>query len=347
MTERESDRFCGWTFVFNKKRNSMPIVQNSTYNPSYLFKSKHLNTLYPALFRTSKGVDFQRIRYELPENDFFDADWSLQTAEPTTHRLLICIHGLEGNARRPYMVGMMRRFNKEGIDAVGLNLRGCSGEPNRLLAGYHSGHTADLDFLINTILRDKKYTDITLLGFSVGGNIALKYGGEKSDLMSPTIKRIIAFSVPCDLKNCSMELEKPNNWFYQWQFLVTLKQKARIQNARFPNQFDLDKVLTAKYFRQFDDYYTAPVNGFRDAEDYWAQASSAPHLSNIKVPSLLITALDDSFLADTCYPTDFAASSALFHLETPKYGGHLGFMSPDTEGVLWSEKRAIEFYQQT
>jgi uncharacterized protein len=325
----------------------MPVIQNSNYKPSYFFKNNHFNTLYPALFRSSKGIDFQRVRYELPEGDFFDADWSFQDKNPETKSLAICIHGLEGNARRPYMVGMMRRFNKEGIDAVGLNLRGCSGEPNRLLAGYHSGHTADLDFLIKTIINENKYTDITLIGFSVGGNIALKYGGEKGDLIPTPIKRIIAFSVPCDLKSCSLEFEKPTNWFYQWQFLFTLKQKARIQNERFPNQFNLDKVLTAKYFRQFDDYYTAIINGFKDAEDYWAKASSKPYLPNIKIPSLLITALDDSFLADNCYPIDFAASSDLFHLEMPKFGGHLGFMSPDREGVLWTENRAFEFYKKT
>jgi uncharacterized protein len=325
----------------------MPIIHNSTYKPSRLFQNHHLNTFYPALFRTAKGLDYQRIRYELPENDFFDADWSLQTKEPTTQRLVICIHGLEGNARRPYMVGMMKRFNREGFDAVGLNLRGCSGEPNRLLAGYHSGHTADLRYLISQIIKENKYTDITLVGFSVGGNIALKYGGEEGDLLSPLIRRIIAFSVPCDLKSCSLEFEKPANRFYQWQFLVTLKQKARIQNTRFPNSFQLDKVLTAKYFRQFDDYYTAPINGFKDAEDYWAKASCQGHLPNIKIPSLLVSAVDDSFLAETCYPRGFAASSTLFHLETPRFGGHLGFMSPDTEGVFWTENRAFEFYKTT
>ena len=325
----------------------MPLIQNSTYTPTYFFKNHHFNTLYPALFRAPKGIDFQRIRYEIPEGDFFDADWSFQSVKPTSDHLIICIHGLEGNARRPYMVGMMREFNKNGVDAVGLNLRGCSGEPNRLLEGYHSGHTADLDFLINTILQEKKYTDITLLGFSVGGNIALKYGGEKGDLIDKSIRRIIAFSVPCDLKSCSLELEKPQNRFYQWQFLVTLKQKARIQNTRFPNRIDMNKVLTAKYFRQFDDYYTAFINGFKDAEDYWAKASCQLLLPNIKIPSLLVSAVDDCFLADTCYPTDFAASSTIFHLEMPKYGGHLGFMSPNTEGVLWTEKRAIEFYKET
>jgi uncharacterized protein len=321
----------------------MPLIENSTYAPSYFFKNHHVNTLYPALFRKVKNIDCQRIRYELTDGDFFDADWSFQKKIPTTDRLMICIHGLEGNALRPYMLGMMRQFNQEGLDAVGLNLRGCSGEPNRFLKGYHSGHTDDLDYLINLVIKENKYTDITLVGFSVGGNIALKYGGEKGELLPKSIRRIIAFSVPCDLKNCSMELEKPENWFYQWQFLVTLKQKAKIQNARFPNKINMDKILSAKYFRQFDDYYTAPINGFEDAEDYWQHASCQSHLPNIKVPSLLVSALDDCFLADTCYPFEFAASSDLFHFETPKFGGHLGFMSPDTEGVLWTERRAIQF----
>ena len=325
----------------------MPFINQSDYKPPFLFKNHHLNTLYPALFRSAKRLDYQRIRYELPENDFFDADWSFQTKDATTKRLVICIHGLEGNARRPYMVGMMRRFNQEGVDAVGLNLRGCSGELNRLLEAYHSGHTADLSHLIQTIVAENKYTDITLLGFSAGGNIALKYGGEQGDKLPSVIRRIIAFSVPCDLRGCSLEFEKPVNRLYQWQFLLTLKEKAKLQNKRFPNRFDLDKVLKAKYFREFDDAFTAPVNGFKDAEDYWAKASSKPHLPNIKVPTLLISALDDSFLSDGCYPVEFAESSDLFHLETPNFGGHLGFMSPDTEGVFWTEKKAIAFYQKT
>ena len=329
----------------------MPFNPNSDYAPPRLFRNCHINTLYPALFRKVKGVDCQRVRLETPDDDFVDLDWSFAKptadSDTTQRKLLVCVHGLEGNAQRPYMRAMMRRFNTEGFDAVGLNLRSCSGEMNRRLDGYHSGRTDDLHLLIKSIVADGKYSDITLVGFSVGGNIALKYGGEMGENLPAEVRRIIAFSVTCDLEASSLELEKPRNRFYQWQFLVTLKRKVRLKAARFPNRFDLDKVLKANTFRQFDDHFTAPIHGYCDASDYWTNASSLPFLEKITVPTLLVNALDDTFLAPPCFPFELAKRSTTFHLETPKYGGHLGFMSPDTEGYIWTERRAWAFFKQT
>jgi uncharacterized protein len=321
----------------------MPIIAQSTYQVPRLFRHYHINTLYPALLRPTKGIDFQRVRQELPDGDFIDLDWCFQQKKPHTHQLVVCLHGLEGNARRPYMAHIMRRFNLEGYDAVGINFRGCSGENNRFLRGYHSGWTHDLDFLINQWDKQGHYTEIVIVGFSVGGNITLKYGGEKGSAIPPSVKKLIAFSAPCDLATCSREIARPHNAFYQWQFLYTLKQKAREKNQLFPNQFDLDKVLIAKTFGGFDDHFTAPINGYRDAEDYWANASSLPHLHNIRVPALLVNAKDDSFLSAECFPFEIAQQHAFLHLEIPKHGGHLGFMKPDKAGFLWSEHRAWAF----
>jgi uncharacterized protein len=321
----------------------MPIIENSTYQAPRFFRHYHINTIYPALFRSVKGIDFQRIRQELPDGDFIDLDWCFAQNTAPNHRLVICLHGLEGNARRPYMAHIMRRFNLEGVDAVGMNYRGCSGENNRFLRGYHSGWTQDLDFLVNKLTAEGQYTDITLVGFSVGGNIALKYAGEKGEKIPPSVKRLVAFSAPCDLASCSREIAKPHNAFYQWQFLYTLKQKSREKNVLFPNQIDLDKILIAKTFADFDDHFTAPINGYRDAEDYWANASSLPHLPNIKIPALLISAKDDSFLSAKCFPYNLARQHEFLFLETPQYGGHLGFMTTDKQGFLWTEHRAWAF----
>ncbi len=321
----------------------MPLIENSTYRPPFYFRNAHLNTLYPAILRTIKGIDFQRIRIQTPDADFLDLDWSFSKKQNPTDDLLICVHGLEGHAQRQYMAGMMKRFITEGYDAVGLNLRGCSGEDNLKLPCYHSGFTDDLAFVVDKISTEKHYKNIVIVGFSVGGNITLKYAGEQGDKLPQKVKKIVVFSVPCDLESGSIEFEKQRNWFYQWQFLVTLKQKAKSKFKRFPNSFDLDKTLKAKYFRQFDDHFTAPINGFKDAVDYWRKASSLPYLPNIKVPTLLVNSADDTFLGETCYPTALANSSDVFHLEIPKYGGHLGFMSPDTEGYLWTENRAWSF----
>lgn len=321
----------------------MPFLENSTYKPSPLFQNTHVNTLYPALFRSVKNIHFQRIRIETPDKDFLDLDWSYTTKTSESDKLLICVHGLEGSSRRPYMANMMRRFNTEGYDAIGLNLRSCSGEVNRFLACYHSGFTDDLAFVVDNVIAEGRYKNIVIVGFSVGGNITLKYAGEKGADIPKEIKKIIAFSVPCDLESGSIEFEKPHNRFYQWQFLVTLKQKAREKYKRFPNSFNLEAALKAKYFRQFDDHFTAPINGFKDAVDYWHKASSLPYLPKITIPALLVNAVDDTFLGDICYPIDFAKSSPNFHFEMPEKGGHLGFMSPDTEGYLWTDHRAVQF----
>lgn len=321
----------------------MPFIEKSTYQPPSRFRNMHVNTLYPALLRQIKGIDYQRVRLDLPDGDFLDLDWSYTQKSVETDKLIVCVHGLEGHARRPYMAGMMKRFNTEGFDAVGINLRGCSEEHNRKLACYHSGYTDDLALIIDKISAEERYKNIVVLGFSVGGNIVLKYAGEKGKNLPKTVKNIIAFSVPCDLEGGSVELEKRHNRFYQWQFLVTLKQKARAKFKRFPNTFNLEEALKAKYFRHFDDHFTAPVNGFIDATDYWTKASSLYYLPNIVVPTLLVNAADDTFLSPTCFPIDLAQSSDVFHIEIPKYGGHLGFMAYDTEGYLWTENRAIQF----
>ena len=321
----------------------MPFIEKSTYQPPLRFRNMHINTLYPALLRTVKDIDYQRIRLNLPDKDFLDLDWSFAQNVADTDKLVVCVHGLEGHARRPYMAGMMKRFNQEGFDAVGINLRGCSGEHNHKLACYHSGFTDDLACFIDEIVAAERYKKIVIVGFSVGGNIVLKYAGEKSHNLPKAVQKIIAFSVPCDLEAGSIELEKKHNRFYQWQFLVTLKQKARAKFKRFPDTFNLKQTLKAKYFRQFDDHFTAPINGFLDASDYWTKASSLLYLPKIVVPTLLVNAADDSFLSPTCFPIDLAKSSDIFHLEIPKFGGHLGFMSLDTEGFLWTEHRAIQF----
>lgn len=336
----------------------MPIIEQSTYKPNLVYKYKHFNTIYPALWRKVQNIDYQRVRMTTFDHDFVDLDWSMVGS----NNLVICLHGLEGDARRPYMAGMMKIFNQGGAnaqgetwDAVGFNYRGCSGEDNRKLQGYHSGWTKDIDFFIKNLLTEHPnpqifpngkvihYKRVILVGFSVGGNISLKYGGEQGKNLAPQIQKIIALSTPVDLAKCSAELEKLHNRLYLRRFLSTLKEKAREKAKRFPNTFDIAKVLNATYFRDFDNHFTAPIHGFRDAAHYWQESSSVHFLPKIEVPTLLVNALDDSFLSKECFPIAIAAQKENFYLEMPKYGGHLGFMSPDKAGFLWTEKRTWDF----
>ena len=297
--------------------------------------------------RPVMSLPYERQRVELSDGDFVDLDWSKVNSD----KLLFCVHGLEGHARKHYMAAMMKFFNAppswtnsaEKWDAVGMNLRSCSGEDNRLLENYHSGFTKDLAFLLHKIVASKKYKQIVLVGFSIGGNIVLKYAGEMGSSLSSSISHIVALSVPCDLTSCSLAFETPKNIIYLNQFLMTLKQKIRKKARQFPNSFDLKTALKAKNFREFDNAYTAPVNGFKDCFDYWEKASCLPHLKNIAAPTLLINTLDDTFLAPSCYPYEIAAEKPNFFFETPAKGGHLGYMGPDKEGYLWTERRTWQF----
>jgi uncharacterized protein len=317
----------------------MPIVENSTYQAPFPFRNTHINTIYTSLMRPTPTLPYERERVPTPDDDFIDLDWSKVGSE----KLLICVHGLEGHGRKHYVAWMMKRFNAEKYDAVSMNLRGCSGEDNRFLKGYHSGKSDDLDFVVKRVLASGKYKEIVLIGFSVGGNITLKYAGEQGENIPKEVSHVIAFSVPCDILASSHEFNKPKNIIYLNQFLISLKQKARKKAKIFPNQFDLERVLKAKNFFEFDDAYTAPINGFKDSVDYYTKVRSLNVLDKIKPPTLLVNALDDTFLSPNCFPKLLAEKMPNFYLEMPTHGGHLGFMKADTEGYLWTERRAWRF----
>ena len=329
----------------------MPLIENVNYQPPFLYRNTHFNTIYTALLRPLFNLKYERERINTPDGDFLDLDWSKVGSD----KLLICVHGLEGHARKPYMRGMMHFFNNKkdsesdtlGWDAVGMNLRGCSGEDNRFLHGYHSGNSADLDFVIEKIRLKKQYKQIIVIGFSIGGNIVLKYAGEKGKMMPKEVSHVLAYSVPCDLAACSIEFEKPKNIIYLNQFLLTLKPKAKKKYELFSGKFDLQKTLAARNFREFDTAYTGPINGFIDCYDYWSKASCLPLLKNIAVPTLMINAKDDTFLATECFPYNEARKNPFLYLEIPARGGHLGFMAPNTEGYLWTERRAWDFVHES
>jgi uncharacterized protein len=325
----------------------MPIIAHTDYKPPMLFRNTHINTIYTNLMRPIMPLPYVRERVELLDGDFLDLDWSKAESD----KLLFCVHGLEGHARKHYMAAMMKFFNAppswtnstEKWDAVGMNLRGCSGEDNRLLGNYHSGYTLDLTYILDKIIASNRYKQIVLVGFSVGGNIVLKYAGEMGNRLASSISHIVALSVPCDLTGCSLAFETRKNFIYLKQFLMTLKDKIREKALKFPNSFDLEKALRAKNFRDLDNAFTAPVNGFDDCFDYWRKASSLPYLKNITVPTLLVNNLDDTFLSPSCFPYKVATEKPDFYLETPEKGGHLGYMWPDKDGYLWTERRTWQF----
>src|SRR5688572_27534708 len=209
----------------------MPVLPTPAFSPPFYHFNKHLQTILPSILRKVNGITYTRERISTPDHDFLDLDWSVIDS----NKLLIVSHGLEGDANRPYVKGMVKAANKAGMDALAWNYRSCSGEPNKLLSSYHLGATHDLDLVIRYALEQKKYDSVYLTGFSAGGNITLKYLGEAPEIVPAEVTRAATFSVPCDLKSAAVQIAKPENRIYLRRFLnslrLKLEQKLPIANG--------------------------------------------------------------------------------------------------------------------
>jgi hypothetical protein len=319
----------------------MPILE-SDFIPSLPFKNGHFNTIYRPLFMKETHT-YKRVRINTWDHDFIDLDFSIVGSDT----LVVLIHGLEGSSESKYILSAASEMNRVGWDAVAFNLRGCSGEDNLLLQTYHSGKTEDVDFVISYLLEHYDYKKIMMVGYSLGGNLTLKYFGEYADSLSDRVTSAVAVSVPIDLTTSGREMASLKNKIYMEEFLKTLRLKVLEKSHKFPEyQVDKDQLFKAKDFADFDTIYTAPVFGFDSPKDYWEKASSKPYLPKIKKPCLLITSQDDPFLSKECYPYEEAADSDSFYLLATKYGGHVGFISAfKSVHNRWLEKRIIEFFK--
>lgn len=320
----------------------MPVF-SSNFLPTIPFRNGYFNTTYRPLFMKDK-VTYSRKRMYTWDNDFIDLDFSLIGSQT----LVVLIHGLEGSSESKYIASNTNHLNTEGLDTVCFNLRGCSGEDNLLLSTYHSGKTEDVDFVINYLLQNYQYKNIIIVGFSLGGNLTLKYLGEKSEKISDKIKGGIAVSVPIDIGSAEIEMDKLKNKLYMEMFFKTMKNKILEKAFKFPEyKLDQDKLFKATKFRHLEHLYTVPVFGFKSPEDYWEKASSKPYLKDIKKPTLLINAKDDSFLSRECYPYEEAENSEFFFFEETKYGGHCGFMTSFKPNEnRWLEHRIARFIKE-
>lgn len=283
-----------------------------------------------------------RERISLVDGDFMDLDWSYSKIK--TNRLIVLLHGLEGNAQRTYILGAASHFNNNGWDTVAVNFRGCSGEPNRLYRSYTAGATDDLQEVITHVLGKNTYDEIVLNGFSLGGNLLLKYLGERA-VIAKEIKKAVAISSPLSLEKSLEELNKQNNLLYSKVFLLSLKKKFREKSKSFPDQASKEDLKKIKSLLDFDTIYTSRAHGFKDAYEYYQKNSSLQFLPEIKIPVLLLQAENDSFLSPSCYPIVVAEKQKKLFLEIPKYGGHVGFY--DKNNVYYNEKRTLEFLEES
>lgn len=315
----------------------MPIVP-STFAPHRWLANAHIQTVLPAVLPRQVKVAYTRERMELADGDFIDLDM----IESGNSRCIVISHGLEGSSNDSYVARMASLFSNSRWDVVAWNYRGCSGEPNRLARSYHSGDTDDLALVIERASRSSR--SVALIGFSLGGNLSLKFVGERPH--HPGVVGAVGISAPVDLASSARKLDHdPGNRFYLRRLIRRLEQKIRAKALLFPDQVSLDALAGVRGFTELDDRFTAPLHGFRDASDYWSRSSARPLLPQIRVPALLLNSLDDPFLADGCFPHEEAIGSSFFTLENPAHGGHLGFIDQLTARYHWAERRTLEFLQ--
>lgn len=315
----------------------MPIVE-SDYTGSRWVRNRHLQTILPVLFDHLKA-NYTRERIVLDDGDFLDLDWMYTNSS----RVLILFHGLEGSSQSHYMKALANFAHKLNWNVCAVNFRSCSGEMNRKLQSYHSGATADVHEVIKHILEQKPFNKLAAAGFSLGGNVLLKYLGEQIYTTAAGITRAAAVSVPVHLADCSAELAKSHNQIYLNRFLKSLKRKMNDKSMQFPGSVDANRLNNLRNLAEFDQYFTAPIHGFIDAAEYYSRCSSLQFLADIKRPVLLINALNDPFLTASCYPSHIAQQSTNLYLETPKHGGHVGFTLHHLSSKNWLNHRIMTF----
>jgi uncharacterized protein len=292
----------------------------------------HLETILAAL-RPPPRVTLARERWQTPDGDFIDVDFAGDAGLP---RLMVLLHGLEGCSDSHYARSLARALPQAGWRVAMPHWRGCSGEPNLRPRAYHSGDSTELDWILR-----KVRTPVDAIGVSLGGNVLLKWLGERGGEARGIVRRAAAVSAPLDLPASGGALDRGlNRLLYTRMFLATLKPKSLAQLERFPGLFDAARVRGATSFRDFDDAYTAPLHGFRDVEHYWSSAASGPWLERIAVPTLVLNARNDPFLPEKDLLAATSKAARCVQLEFPRRGGHVGFPAS------WLARRLIEFFSQ-
>lgn len=321
-------------------------MKDNQFKPAWWLRNPHLQTIWPAVLRKSiKNLELQRERFELPDGDFIDLDW---LGKNESGPLVLILHGLEGSIDSHYAKGMMQAVRENGFRGLFMHFRGCSGEVNRLARAYHSGDTHDLAFLVNYLISREPNLHLSVIGYSLGGNILLKWLGETGD--KNPLKSAIAVSVPFELNKAANRIQHGFSRFYQWYFLRCLRdnlsRKWGVIDHVHPD-ISLSYLSEVKTMREFDDKLTAPLHGFSGVEEYYDISSSRQYLYLIQVPTLIVHAKDDPFMTEDCIPNGSELSSKVI-LELTESGGHVGFVSGTFpwKPEYWLEKRIPRFLSE-
>jgi len=310
------------------------------FKPAWWLTNPHLQTLWPVFCRRRiKSLAPKRERVELTDGDFVDLDWVGEGAGP----IVVILHGLEGSIQSSYVQGMLHAVVKQGWRGVCMHFRSCSGEPNRLSRVYHSGETGDIAEVVHHLKQREPETPLTAIGFSLGGNVLLKWLGETGQ--KNPLTAAIAVSVPFELTKAANKMNHGFSRLYQWRLLNSLCKKIKWKFQHQPAPFDMSILSTFNTLRDFDNHITAPLHGFLDEEDYYTQSSSRPYLQHIKIPTLLLQSKDDPLVGDNGLPEQNELSASV-QLELSEKGGHVGFITgySPLKPIYWLDQRAPLFF---
>ncbi|MQR01902.1 YheT family hydrolase [Glaciimonas soli] len=303
----------------------------------------HLQTIYPSTCISKPTVKYRRERWNTPDGDFIDVDFvDGQPGQP----MVVLFHGLEGSSDSHYCRSLMAHIAALGWSGAAPHFRGCSGEINRAPRFYHSGDAPEIDWILRRLAdtrAQKKFSKLYATGVSLGGNALLRWLGESQQQAASIVDAACAISAPLDLAGGGMALSHGFNMIYTHVFLRTMKTKSLEKLEQFPRLFDRQEMLYARDLHAFDNLVTAPLHGYRDADDYWNRASAKHVLNDIIVPTLVLNAKNDPFLPERHLPR---SASAAVTLEYPAQGGHVGFANGAPPGRLdWLPRRMVAFLE--
>ncbi len=313
------------------------------YHAPWWLPGGHLQTIYARNLAKRQNISYRRERWPTPDGDFIELDWL--DAPGNASRLVVLLHGLEGCSRSHYAVSLMNALSSRGWAGVVPHFRGCGEETNRLPRSYHAGDSEEIDWILRRLKSQAPARRIYGMAISLGANMLLKWLGERKEAALSIVDKAVAVSAPLDLRAAARELDFGfKRLIYTRHFLRTMRPKVIAKIAAHGMALDAGAVRACATFRAIDDLYTAPVHGFKDADDYWSRSSSKPWLQSIRVPTLLINAQNDPFLPASALPAPDEVSTHVT-LEFPETGGHVGFVSGSFPGSIdWLPHRAIDFF---
>lgn len=320
--------------------------QATPYHPAAWLPGAHAQTIAGRFLRSRTGVHYRRERISTPDGDFLDLDWATVHGRPAPAAdapLVLVVHGLEGSAASSYVLETCRALWDRGLRSVAMNFRSCSGEMNRTARFYHAGASDDVALVLELLAAREPETPLGMIGYSLGANMTLKYLGETG--AGARVRAAAAVSVPFDLGAGSDKLDASvMGRFYTGIFVRSLRRKYRQKRALIGDTCNDARVLKARSFREFDGAATAPLHGFRDAEHYYGSQSSKNFLAGVRVPTLVIHAVDDPFVAEKAIERQALAANPAFTAVITPHGGHVGFIAgPPWAPRFWAEAEATRF----